>query len=183
MLFRSMPAPRHLARRPREAPREIAILAILLGHPTLLERHFEEIAAIELTAPTLAAFRDRLFGLPEQAYGAAETLAEALESAGLADERDRILRSAAAAPNWWCLRAEAGTSDAEHVLRQTMALQRSSGALNRELKLAEKALADDFSEQNFARLRDIRENLANLAGAEAMVEGFGDGADRQGQLI
>ena len=170
----AMQAPRHLARRPREAPREIAILAVLLGHPTLLERHFEEIAAIELTAPTLAAFRDRLFGLPEHAYTGAEALAQALESAGLADERDRILRAAAAAPNWWCLRAAAETSDAEHVLRQTMALQRSSGALNRELKLAEQALASDPTEQNLARLLDIKANLADLANAEAAIEGFGD---------
>ncbi len=29
----ALPTPRHLARRPREAPREIAILAILIGHP------------------------------------------------------------------------------------------------------------------------------------------------------
>ena len=54
------------------------------------------------------------------------------------------------------------TSDAEHVLRQTMALQRSSGALNRELKLAEQALAADPTEQNFARLLDIKANLADL---------------------
>jgi DNA primase len=170
----AMPAPRHLARRPRETPRELAILAILLGHPSLLERHFEDIAAIELAAPALAAFRDRLLGLPAQAYGAADALAEALESAGLAQERDRILRAAAAMPNWWCLRAEAEITDAEHVLRQTMALQRSSGALHRELKLAEQALASDPTEQNLARLLDIKANLADLANAEAAIEGFGD---------
>jgi DNA primase len=64
-----------------------------------------------------------------------------------------------------------------------LALQRKARALNKELILAEKALADDFSEQNFARLRDIRETLANLAGAEAVVEGFGDPFDRQERLI
>ena len=170
----AMPATRHLARRPREAPREIAILAVLIGHPPLLERHFEEIAAIELAAPALAAFRDRLLGLSVQAYGAVDALAEALESAGLAEERDRILRAAAAMPNWWCLRAEAEITDAEHVLRQTMALQRSSGALHRELKLAEQALATDPTEQNLARLLDIKTNLADLANAEAAIEGFGD---------
>ena len=101
-------------------------------------------------------------------------MAEALESAGLAGERERILSLAAGMANWWCLRAEAETSDAEHVLRQTMALQRSSGALNRELKLAEQALAADPTEQNLARLLDIKANLADLANAEAAIEGFGD---------
>ncbi len=175
----ALPTPRHLARRPREAPREIAILAILIGHPGLLERHFEDIAALEIAGPALAAFRDKLLGLPENAYGAADALAEALDSSGLAGERDRILGLAAGMANWWCLRAEAETSDAEHVLRQTMALQRSSGALNRELRLAEQALAADPTEQNLARLLDIKANLADLANAEAAIEGFGDLSGRR----
>ncbi len=170
----ALPTPRHLARRPREAPREITILAILVGHPVLLERHFEEVAALEIASAGLAAFRDKLLALPAPADGAPEAWAQALDSAGLAGERARILSLAAGMPNWWCLRAEAETSDAEHVLRQTMALQRSSGALNRELKLAEQALAADPTEQNLARLLDIKANLADLANAEAAIEGFGD---------
>jgi len=170
----ALPAPRHLTRRPREAPREIAILAVLLGHPDLLERHFEAVAALEFAGVKLAAFRDKLLGLPAKAFGAASALAEALDSEGLKDERERILSLAAATADWWCLRAEAQTSDAEHVLRQTMALQRSSGALHRELKLAEQALAADPTEQNLARLLDIKANLADLANAEAAIEGFGE---------
>ncbi|MBV8474664.1 MAG: DNA primase [Hyphomicrobiales bacterium] len=174
-----LPAPRHLAQRPKETPREISILAVLLGHPALLEQHFEDIATLEFAAPTLAAFRDRLLVLPAQAYEAADALAQALETAGLAEERDRILRAAAGMPNWWCLKAEAVTSDAAHVLRQTMALQRSSGALNRELKLAEQALASDPTEQNLARLLDIKSHLTELANAEAAIEGFGDLSGRR----
>jgi DNA primase len=170
----ALPTPRHLARRPREAPREIAILAILIGHPVLMERHFEEVAALEIASAGLAAFRDKLLALPAPADGGPSAWAEALDSAGLAGERARILGLAAGMPNWWCLRADAETSDAEHVLRQTMALQRSSGALNRELKLAEQALAADPTEQNLARLLDIKANLADLANAEAAIEGFGD---------
>ncbi|MGD0763558.1 MAG: DNA primase [Roseiarcus sp.] len=170
----ALPAPRHLTRRPREAPREIAILAVLVGHPDLLERHFEAVAALEFAGAKLAAFRDKLLSLPAKAFGAASALAEALDSEGLKDERERILSLAATTADWWCLRAEAQTSDAEHVLRQTMALQRSSGALHRELKLAEQALAADPTEQNLARLLDIKANLADLANAEAAIEGFGE---------
>ena len=57
-------------------------------------------------------------------------------------------------------------------------MHRKARALNKELKLAEKALAleadPEINEQNFARLRDIKENLADLANAEAAIEGFGD---------
>ena len=81
------------------------------------------------------------------------------------------------------MRPEADSSDAEHALRQTLALHRKARALNRELKLAEKALAIDadpeINEQNFGRLRDIKENLADLANAEAAIEGFGELSGRK----
>ena len=60
---------------------------------------------------------------------------------GQAEERERILALAARMPDWWCLRADAAPSDADRVLRQNLLLQRA-GALNRELKLAERSLAD-----------------------------------------
>jgi DNA primase len=175
----ALAAPAHrLASRPREAAREIAILAILIGHPELIERRIEEVAALELASQPLSGFRDRLLALPGEAFASAEALAGALAAGGLASERERILNLAAGMANWWCLRAEAELSDAEHVLRQTLALQRSSGALNRELKLAEQALAADATEQNLARLLDIKANLADLANAEAAIEGFGSLAGR-----
>jgi DNA primase len=163
----------------REAPRDVAILAIAINHPDLLARHAEEIAALEFANRRLAALRDRLLDLAAEPDAAA--LAGALTAAGLGEERDRILRLAAKGPDWRLLKPEAPESDVELVLRQSLALHRRARALNKELKLAEKALAEDFSEQNFARLRDIRENLANLAGAEAMIDGFG--SDPQGQTI
>jgi DNA primase len=166
-------APRRLAAKRREAPREIAILAILLCHPGLCEKHVEEMAGLEFHGPALRAFRDRLLGLPAEAFAGVDALASALDAAGLGADRQRILSQAAGMANWWCLGPEAEVSDAEHVLRQTVALQRSSGALNKELKLAELALAADPTEQNLARLRDIKANLADLANAEAAIEGFG----------
>jgi DNA primase len=164
----------------QEAPRDIAILAIAINHPDLLARHAEEIAALDLSHRRLAGLRDRL--LDFAAEPTADSLAAAMAAAGLAAERDRILRLAARMPDWRLLKPEAPESDVELVLLQSLALHRKAKALNKELKLAEKALADDFNEQNFARLRDIRETLANLAGAEAAVDGFG-GSDPRGQTI
>jgi DNA primase len=168
-----------LARRPREAPREIAVLAILIGHPDLLERHWEEIADLELASATLTAFRARLIDLPPEAYATSDALAAALAERGDAGEMNRILAAAARMPNWWCLRAEAPPSDAETALRQCLALQRKSGALHRDWKLAEAALAAEPTEQNLARLLDIKANLADLANAEAAIEGFGELSGRK----
>jgi DNA primase len=174
-----LPAPGLAARRPREAPREIAILAILIGHPGLLESHWEEIVELELASSTLTAFRARLVDLPPEAYATPDALAGALDERGDGGERKRVLAAAARMPNWWCLRAEAPSADAETVLRQCLALQRKSGALHKELKMAEGALAADPTEQNLARLLDIKVGLADLANAEAAIEGFGELSGRK----
>jgi DNA primase len=152
------------ARKPPEARREIAILAVLIGHPDLLERHWEEIAGLEFASATLAAFRARLVDLPPNVYATSDVLAAALAERGDGGERDRILAAAARMLNWWCLRAEAPSSDAETVLRECLALQRKSG---KDCKSPASALAADPTEQNLARLMDIR----------AAIEGLTEGLD------
>ena len=159
------------------------ILAIALGHPALLEAHWEELATLDFAGPKLTAFRDALAAVPAEALQSPEALTEALTGAGHAQERDRILAQAAKMANWWCLRADAAPADAQHVLRQSLALHRRAGALNRELKLAERSLAAEPNEQNFARLLDIKAHLADLAHAEAAIDGFGDQSGRTSSTI
>ncbi|HTR14925.1 MAG TPA: DNA primase [Roseiarcus sp.] len=172
-----------LARKAREPAREVTILAVALGHPSLIEAHCEELAAVELSAGKLAALRDALLNAPAEALQSPFTLAEALAAAGRAEERDRILALAAKMPNWWCLRPEASLADAELVLRQGLALHRRAGALNKELKLAERSLALEPNERNFARLLDIKTQLAELTHAEAAIEGFGEQSGRASSTI
>ena len=82
-------------------------------------------------------------------------------------------------PNAWSVAEDAPLSDVETVLRQSMALQRKSGALHRELNSAASALESDPSERNLARLLDIKASLADLGDAEAAVEGFGLASGRE----
>ncbi len=174
------------ARLGRKAPvpaREITILAIALGHPALLEAHWEELAALDLSSAGLASFRDALASALPEALRSPEALAEALDAAGRREERERILAEAAKMSNWWCLRAEAAPADAEHVLRQSLALHQRAGALHRELKLAERSLAAEPNEQNFARLLDIKAHLADLAYAQAAIDGFGEQSGRASSTI
>ena len=174
-----LPPPRLGNARRRDPAREIAIVALLIGHPQLIDPVFEEVASIDFESAALAEFRSRMLDLDPEAYVSAEALAEALVGRGLAAERDRILGVAAQMPDWWCLRAEGPLSDAEVVLRQCLALQRKTSALHKELRSAEAALASDPTEQNFARLLDIKTGLADLANAEAAAEGFGEFAGRR----
>ena len=70
-----LPPQERLARRAREPAREIVILAIALGHPALLEAHWEELATLDFAAPRLAAFRDALIAQPAEALDSSEALA------------------------------------------------------------------------------------------------------------
>ena len=178
-----LPPRSQLGRKAPDPPREIAILALALCHPALLEAHWEEFAALEFASARLAAFRDALASAPPEALGSPQSLGEALSAAGRGKERDRILAQAAKMPNWWCLRPEAAPADAEHVLNQSLALHRRAGALHRELKLAERSLASEPNEQNFARLLDIKAHLADLAHAEAAIDGFGEQSGRGASMI
>ena len=163
----------------REAPREIVILAALIGHPSLIERVFEEIATLEFASTPLAELRNRVIDLDPECYESAAALAAALETRGAGEAMRRVLEAASRMPDWWSLSAEAEIADAELVFRQCLALQRKAGALHRELKSAEAALAVDPTEQNFARLLDIKSSLADLASAEAAVDGYGEMSGRK----
>jgi DNA primase len=182
-----LPAHGKLARKSREPQREIVILAIALCHPALLEAHWEELAALDLAGKRLAAFRDALMNAlataPPAALQSAEALTEALATSSQNGERDRILSLARKMPNWWCMRPDAAAADADQVLRQSLALHRRAGALNRELQLAERSLAAEPNEQNFARLLDIKAHLADLAHAEAAIDGFGESSGRAPSAI
>jgi DNA primase len=172
-----------LGRRALFPARETMILAIALGHPSLLERRCEDLAAGEFAGAGLGAFRDALLAAPAEALESSVALAGWLNGAGRGPERERILAAAAKMPDWWCMRPEAATDDADLALRQGLALHRRAGALHRDLKLAERSLAAEPNELNLARLLDIKANLADLVDAEAAIDGFGDGSGRASSAI
>ena len=158
--------------------REAIIILILLNHPSLLESYGEALAELELASADALALREKLLdvwghgALPDHVQLHAD-----IESCGLGAARGR-LEALRAHANLWIISPEAADLDAEEALKQALALHRKTRALNRELKLAETALAQDGSETNLARLRDIREQLSALAGTEAAVEGFGAASGR-----
>jgi DNA primase len=172
-----------LGRSARLPSREAMILAIALGHPALIESHFEELAATEFMGAGVNALRNALLAAPSDALISSATLAEWLNGAGHGPDRERILAAAAKMPNWWCMRPEAAPADADLVLRQSLALHRRAGALHRDLKLAERLLATEPNELNLARLLDIKTNLADLADGEAAIDGFGDQSGRVSSAI
>jgi DNA primase len=172
-----------LARKAPMPAREIMILAIALNHPALIGNYCEELAATEFFGAGVSASRDALIAAPADALLSPAALAEWLKGAGHGTACERILGLAAKMPNWWCIRPEAAPSDADLVLRQSLALHRRAGALHRDLKLAERLLATEPNDLNLARLLDIKANLADLGDAEAAIDGFGDQSGRLSSAI
>jgi DNA primase len=80
--------------------------------------------------------------------------------------------------NEWFLGSAAAHDDARTGLRQMIALHRKSVTLDRELRAAEAAFAEDPSEDNLNTLNAVREELSSHAGAEAQIEGFGQASGR-----
>ncbi|MCW6508120.1 DNA primase [Lichenifustis flavocetrariae] len=157
--------------------REALILALILSHPHLLERHFDEIESLDLTNAEAAKLRDAIVHLAGEELHDAGTLRHALERHGLDTVRQHVEAAADRLPHWH-LREDAAEIDAEHVLQQALTLHQKMQALHKHLRAAERALADDASEMNFARLRDVQSRLSALGGMEATVEGFGTSSGR-----
>ena len=174
---------------PREAPapRETLMLALLVNHPGLILRHAEDLARLEFAGAAGEKLRDALLGLVEPEMSA-EILREKLDSRGFGGFLVEIAGNATLS-TLWCVRSDAHENDADEVLRQALALHRKQRALNRELRQAEAALAQELaskvepSEASFAALADIKAQLAALEGVEATIEGFGASSGREDKNV
>jgi DNA primase len=64
-----------------------------------------------------------------------------------------------------------------------LALHRKAVTLARELKTAERALAEHPSEANLTHLNEIRNELSSAVGEEASIEGFGEASGRSAGAV
>ena len=162
--------------------REAHILLLFINHPGLLARHVEDLACLEFSSREACRLRDALATLAVDRYDSDIELRAALDDLGLANERLKVEAMVAVA-SLWVVKPDAAEEDAEAALRQALALHRRAIALNRELKSAEIALAEDINEPNLARLREIQMELGAIDGREAAVEGFGFMSGRQSRSL
>jgi DNA primase len=79
----------------------------------------------------------------------------------------------------WQATAKSDDRDAAEGWQQALTLHVRTGTLHRELKAAEVALAEEPSDANFARINEIRGELAKSEGTEALIEGFGASSGRE----
>ncbi|MGG3812354.1 DNA primase, partial [Methylorubrum rhodesianum] len=154
----------------RAAKREAMIVMSLLAHPELLGIEEEALAALELVNPDASALRTLLLDRAAEAGTPEPELLEArLRRAGLEEAHARLLGLVNPGDRWM-LDPNADPQRLEHTLHQAVILHRQAGALHSELHQAERALAEDGSEANFAWLCDVQQQLAVIAAAEAEAE-------------
>jgi DNA primase len=159
-------------------PREALILIAACNHPWLIESHAEELADLEfLSGDADLLRRSMLDAVASLAEVTAAGLREALASRECGPVLARIEKALTHFADW-----PAWEGAAEEDIRQwwhhVLTLHRKNRTLNRELKEAERALGDEPSEENFARLQDVRGRLEAIDGTEASIEGFGASSGR-----
>ncbi|KAF2991246.1 DNA primase [Methylocystis sp. MJC1] len=163
--------------KPPIAPRDALILLILMNHPEVLAAQVEEVAGLEFASTEASTLRDALVRWTEAGGGERADLLQGIEESGLSGSASRLEGMVAHAA-LWSVRPEASPADAAESLRQALVLHRRFWALNKELRAVEARLAENSSEQDLARLRDIQTQLSALDGAEAALEGFGASSGR-----
>ena len=157
------------------------MLATIVHHPSLLDRHLDEFLAAKLASRELDSLRHAIVGHVAEGSDHA-AMAEALSAAGFAPLLARLDETVRRSGAWQAL-ADANDADAEHGWLQAITLHRRAQTLHKELAQAEAAYAGDMSEPNFARMIEIQKQLSNAEGTEASIDGFGRPSGRQAQEI
>ncbi len=172
-----------LSRQGAPSLREVVLVMTMLNHPSLIARHLDEFAHVELAHRDLVALRAELLERVAADHD--------LDAAGLRAKLMELRFSAIvarldaqiAACGLWLATPAAANDDAEKGWHQALTLHRRQRTLHKELKEAEAALATDASEANFARLVEIQNQLASAEGTEALIEGFGASSGREARVL
>ncbi len=154
------------------------IVLTFINHPNMLHDFWEDFASVELRIPMLDSVRTLILEAASlETALEPDALKGHLIERGFGDVLDQ-LETQAKRLNEWFLGPAAAPDDARTGLRQMIALHRKTVTLDRELKAAETAFANDPNEENLNALTVVREELLSTIGSEALVPGFGAASGR-----
>lgn len=160
----------------RSRLREGLLLLCAINHPTLLDSHAEEMMELEIRNRDLDKLRSEIIRIAVSMPG--------LDSARIRDHVKQqgygaILDSldAALAPVWFAQK-DAAFVDVERGWRHVVGLHQHFLLLERERKRVEEELAQELSEEAFARLQALLKEFEEAEGREANLAGFGVASGR-----
>ncbi|MCO5091069.1 DNA primase [Bosea sp. (in: a-proteobacteria)] len=159
---------RLVAKLSGEDRREAFILLALASHPELILRCADEIAELALDGPAAERLRQALLDSVEDRLDR-EALANRLAQPRVREAHGHLMAVTGPAER----RKLAQDADPESVfdsIHQAIVLHHRARTLNSELRAAERALADDATEANFAWIKDVKARLETIEGTEAMSE-------------
>jgi DNA primase len=158
--------------------REAAILVAVINHPSLAEEEFDSFSSLDLLNSELKALHKAILdcladhAAPDRAHVLAR-----LEHAGqtpILENVEGMVRRA----RMWVATDEAAIDDARQAFGQLLHLHHFSRTLHTELKAAELALASDTTEENYARMIDVQNQMRGAQSMEALIDGFGVSSGR-----
>jgi len=157
--------------------REAALVGGALFHPALGVEFFEDISNLPLHHRDVQSLQSVFLDCfaawdGDEDHPSAEKVLQEIEKRQLNMALDQV-KSLLLANNLWQLLPNAAFEDARDGWLQAYTLHLKNQTLNRELKTAERALADDDSQENLERLLHIQEELSRSDGVEALIDGFG----------
>ena len=94
--------------------------------------------------------------------------------AGEAEQLETLVRG----NRVWQALPEAAFEDARDGWVQAFALHMRARTLNSELKVAERAFAENGDERSYDRLVNLQSEIAKTDGTEVLIEGFGVSSGR-----
>lgn len=138
---------------------EEVILTVLLNHPSLLEVYWEEISRLEIKTPALDKLRNEIIDIAAlNAPLEREVLMNHLVDRDLMEPAQRLAGGAAVQSDRFAL-AEASLQKAEAGLLEMLDRHRRTISLEAEFRAAERALAEEMSDENWARMQDLQREL------------------------
>jgi DNA primase len=164
-------ASQQLAKLPQTiSPREALILKTLLNHPWLIDEHSEAVAELDFKSAALAGLRDQILAIHAGANSLdSTTLAAQLTKSGVAKVVDLVARTITHNSDRFA-EPDASAADVETAWTHILALHQRQDALGRMLKAAEDAWRDDCSEEAWARLLDVKQQIAIHSAADCLEE-------------
>jgi DNA primase len=158
--------------------REALLVVALINHPQLADENFDQVEQLDLAHSELRALHAAV--IDAHAHGLAgdrQAMVQAIGNAGLGEAWDRAVALIRKARLWPALE-EAALDDAREAFRQALHLQLSAGALHKELKAAEAALATDPTDDNYRHFVEIQSQLRAVQAQDALIDGFGVSSGR-----
>ncbi len=163
--------------------RENLIINLILNHPVLLDEMDETFAELDFFSRDLDRLRKEIIDIAALNEGLDKSaLKDHLTKRGLAVLLEKTDKQAQRLNSWFS-EADAAPIDAMTGFKHMVALHRKTVTLERQLKEAERVLAQDPTEENLTNLNAIRDALRSTQGEEAIIEGFGEASGRPADAL